>query len=146
MNIYYKNKKIKNGELLDREMTLKEPCIDLLVSEKIYTIIMYDPDAPNGYLNPKDNFNYLHWIVSNIKYKNNKFIHANIIAIYSPPSPPRGTHRYYLKLYEQSEELPDDTYRGHRDHFDLESYIKKNHLIEISSTHFFQKSVIKKDK
>lgn len=66
---------------------------------KIYLITMTDPDAPNGIENKRGNFTYTHWVFTQ-KGNNNKSY--NEFVSYTPPSPPKGTHRYIFKLYDVS--------------------------------------------
>ena len=70
------------------------------------TIIVDDPDAPNG--------TFRHWAVANIdpttkKIEKDKLPFGSIEMIngrglnsYLPPRPPSGTHRYFFKLYALS--------------------------------------------
>lgn len=59
--------------------------------DKRYTLVMYDPDAPNP--------SFLHWLLVNIP--GGMMSDADIVADYYPPTPPSGTHRYIFELYEQ---------------------------------------------
>ena len=71
---------------------------------KSYTLIMDDPDAPNG--------TWVHWVLFNIPENVNHLALATALpngAIsgknswdqtgYGGPCPPQGTHRYFFKLY-----------------------------------------------
>lgn len=79
---------------------------------KSFVLIVDDPDAANG--------PFVHWIVWNIPVKHH--LHENEVHgieglndsnqhHYSGPCPPRGTHRYYFKIYALDSllELPPDT-------------------------------------
>ena len=70
---------------------------------KTYLITMTDPDAPNGIENKIGNFTYTHWVFTQINGKINE-----TFLSYSPPSPPKGTHRYIFKLYDVSNVKKND--------------------------------------
>ena len=76
-----------NGQFLTPSSTQKRPTVN--VKKGNYTLIMYDPDAPNG---------FVHW-AANI----NDNVITDIIP-YMGPSPPKGeTHRYMFYLYPQKQ-------------------------------------------
>ncbi|HNV23891.1 MAG TPA: YbhB/YbcL family Raf kinase inhibitor-like protein [Candidatus Omnitrophota bacterium] len=68
---------------------------------KSLALIMDDPDAPMG--------DWVHWVVFNIDPKTTTIGRASLIGVsgvndfgnknYGGPCPPRGAHRYFLKLY-----------------------------------------------
>ena len=93
MEILYNNTNVSNQFLTPQE-TQNKPIVTLkgLDYNKIYTLIMYDPNAVGG--------NYIHWIVTNI-YENN-FELGNEILQYYGPHPPKGSgiHNYIFSLYE----------------------------------------------
>ena len=97
LEIFYNNNKITNNEFLRPNETQIQPKIKYNFNKnKIYTLIMYDPDAVKGTI--------FHWIVINIKYK---IINGKILLPYKGPAPPimTGKHRYIFELYEQTEML-----------------------------------------
>ena len=97
LEIYYNNKKLKNDEFLKPSETQIEPKIKYNFNlNKLYTLIMYDPDAVNG--------THVHWLVTNI---NENINNGKILLPYQGPAPPAktGKHRYIFELYEQSEML-----------------------------------------
>nr|DBA33998.1 TPA: hypothetical protein GDO54_001608 [Pyxicephalus adspersus] len=72
--------------------------------EKLYTLIMVDPDAPSR-SNPIHRF-WRHWLVTNIPgdvLQRGKEVMGTIASPYYPPSPPANTgyHRYQFLLYIQ---------------------------------------------
>jgi phosphatidylethanolamine-binding protein (PEBP) family uncharacterized protein len=95
MNIIYKNKKINNGNYLTPNESKIKPIIKYKSKlDTLYTIIVYDPDAPTG--------NHIHWLIVNIK--NNKINnYSDILLEYKGPVPPKGSgiHRYIFLLFEQ---------------------------------------------
>jgi phosphatidylethanolamine-binding protein (PEBP) family uncharacterized protein len=97
MEVIYKNKLINNNEFLKVLDTQLEPNIKLNVNpNKLYSLIIYDPDAVNG--------THIHWVLVNIT--NNDIKTGNIIIPYKGPAPPpnTGKHRYIFELYEQNGE------------------------------------------
>jgi phosphatidylethanolamine-binding protein (PEBP) family uncharacterized protein len=98
MEVFYnKQKLLKDGQFLSVYETQVEPDIKLNVNpNKLYTLVLYDPDAVNG--------TYVHWIKVNIT--NNDMKTGNIIIPYKGPAPPpkTGKHHYIFNLYEQNGE------------------------------------------
>lgn len=97
MEVFYKNKKIFRGEFLKIEDTKNEPKILLNNNQdtnKIYTLIIHDPNAVGG--------NKIHWARINIL--NNDIKNGIDIIPYEGPAPPNNTgiHHYKFELYEQS--------------------------------------------
>lgn len=93
MEIKYGNKLIKNHVSLLPSQSQYKPQIKFTIfPNQVYTLIMYDPDAPVG--------DFIHWVVTNIS-KNNKL--GDTLLDYMGPSPPKGTgiHRYIFLLYRQ---------------------------------------------
>jgi phosphatidylethanolamine-binding protein (PEBP) family uncharacterized protein len=94
LTVQYKDK-IVAGQYIPSNQTSDIPNIkyngDL---DKLYTIIMYDPDAKN-----KD---YIHFIDINIPKGN--ITNGQIILSYKQPTPPpkSGIHRYIFLLFEQN--------------------------------------------
>lgn len=95
MDFLYKNTIILHGQFLQVSDTQKIPKIKLYLNpQKIYCLIMYDPNAKYG--------NKIHWTIINITNNN---IHSGkeIISYKSPaPSPNTGIHHYIFVLYEQT--------------------------------------------
>lgn len=97
MEVFYGKILINNNQFLKISETQIEPNIKLNVnSNKLYTLVLYDPDAVNG--------TYIHWVLVNIT--NNDIKTGNIIIPYKGPAPPQktGKHRYIFNLYEQVRE------------------------------------------
>lgn len=94
LTVQYKDK-IVAGQYIPSNQTRDIPNIkyngDL---DKLYTIIMYDPDAKN-----KD---YIHFMDINIPKGN--ITNGQIILSYKQPTPPpkSGIHRYIFLLFEQN--------------------------------------------
>jgi phosphatidylethanolamine-binding protein (PEBP) family uncharacterized protein len=93
MEVYYNNKLVNNNEFLKTSETQFKPKIKYsFENNKLYTLLMYDPDSIHG--------NRFHWIVINIV---NDIKNGNDLLSYTGPAPPpkTGTHRYIFELYEQ---------------------------------------------
>lgn len=84
------------NNLRARENTLFAPSVQFNSQDnEFFTLLIYDPDAPNP--------NYLHWLVINIPEE--KVEQGETVMTYKPPTPPSGTHRYYVVLYKQPNQL-----------------------------------------
>jgi phosphatidylethanolamine-binding protein (PEBP) family uncharacterized protein len=95
MEVFYNGNILKDGQFLSVSETQLEPEIKLNVdTTKLYTLVLYDPDAITG--------TYIHWTKANIT--NNDIKSGNIIIPYKGPAPPprTGKHRYIFNLYEQN--------------------------------------------
>jgi phosphatidylethanolamine-binding protein (PEBP) family uncharacterized protein len=93
MEVYYNNKIVNNNEILKPSETQVQPQIKFsFENNKLYTLLMYDPDAIHG--------NRFHWIVVNILHD---ITNGKDILSYSGPAPPpkTGEHHYIFELYEQ---------------------------------------------
>jgi phosphatidylethanolamine-binding protein (PEBP) family uncharacterized protein len=85
-----------NSQEIDKAITLEAPQINFKQSSnKLYTLLMWDPDAP---AQPS----WAHWIVINLSKPNNISDPRKTLLEYSPPSPPSGAHRYFFGLFEQT--------------------------------------------
>jgi len=97
MEIFYNGNMLKNNQFLSVFETQLEPEIKLdTIPNKLYTLLLYDPDAVGG--------TYIHWLKTNIT--NNDIKTGNIIIPYKGPAPPpkTGKHRYIFNLYQQNGE------------------------------------------
>jgi phosphatidylethanolamine-binding protein (PEBP) family uncharacterized protein len=93
MEVFYNNKILNNNEFLKPSATQFKPQIKYpFKNNKLYTLLMYDPDSVYG--------NRFHWIVTNI-FQDVK--NGEDALLYTGPAPPpkTGTHRYIFELYEQ---------------------------------------------
>lgn len=93
MEVSYNSKFVKNNEFLKPSETQTKPEVKYpFENNKLYTLLMHDPDSVYG--------NRFHWIVTNIFHdvKN-----GEDVLLYTGPAPPpkTGTHRYIFELYEQ---------------------------------------------
>jgi len=93
MDVYYNNKIVNNNEFLKPSETQTKPQIKYsFENNKLYTLLMHDPDSIYG--------NRFHWIVANISgdVKNG----LDLLPYTGPAPPPKtGIHPYIFELYEQ---------------------------------------------
>jgi phosphatidylethanolamine-binding protein (PEBP) family uncharacterized protein len=101
----------KNNELKEQPLiTLTYPFLD--IQTKQYLIVMFDSDAPYGkehiLTNQHQNQNHIwtHWVaVMTQSTENSQSYQINNIISYRKPSPPMGTHRYYIRVYTSNSNI-----------------------------------------
>ena len=103
MKVSYNNIQVKDGNYISPIDASVQPAVDYAMDfeeNKLYTLIMHDPDAPAG--------NHLHWILVNISLSDETNLGETLLE-YKGPSPPKGsgTHRYIFLLLEQERKLED---------------------------------------
>ena len=117
---------ITNGQNLTVAQTQVKPLIVFQpTNQKMYTIVMWDPDAPNP--------SFVHCILINLKSPHNISQHSNELLEYMGPKPPSGTHRYYFGLFEQSNYI--NPKKPERSQFSIENFIINNNLKMISTVY-----------
>jgi phosphatidylethanolamine-binding protein (PEBP) family uncharacterized protein len=97
MEVYYNNKLVNNNEFLKPSETQFKPEIKYsFENNKLYTLLMRDPDSIHG--------NRFHWIAINIV---NDIKNADDLLSYTGPAPPpkTGMHHYIFELYEQERNI-----------------------------------------
>ena len=96
MEIEYLSKfKVEEGNYISKVYTFNPPKVCFkLRKERLYTLIMMDPDAEDG--------NKIHWLITNFTSDFAKKP-GNTILPYVGPHPPKttGEHRYYFLLIKQ---------------------------------------------
>lgn len=104
-----------------RTNTLSAPTVtfDSEQENELFTLVIYDPDA----LNPS----FLHWLVINIPEE--KVENGDTIVSYKPPTPPSGTHRYYVALYKQPGTITVEPISD-RTLFSIDDFVNKYNLEE----------------
>ncbi len=95
--------------------------------DKLYTLLMWDPDAP---AKPS----WVHWIVTNLN--SIEQIPHNTILSYQGPNPPSGTHRYYFGLFIQLHGKISPMISGIRGGFDYKEFIRENGLKKVGEVYF----------
>ncbi len=120
LHVSYANKNIRNNRQRYTN-TRQEPRLTLRMQpDKLYTLAMFDTDAPSVSANAKTIPGFLHWLFVNLESDLPQPYKA--VFPYYPPEPPSGTHIYQFTLYEQPTRLVDDlpTAAGP---FDLDAFI-----------------------
>lgn len=123
MKVSYNNKEITDGKFISPQNSQIKPIIDYQATPNtLYTLILYDPDAPSG--------NHLHWVVVNIQ--GNNINSGNTLLEYMGPAPPKGsgTHKYIFLLIEQREKKYLETLQRI---MSMETLFNKLHLKEPDS-------------
>lgn len=110
------NNIILSGQSFKRPETVSQPSVEFTPSGKKYSLIMWDPNAPNP--------SFLHWLVVNLENQNQ--IREKEILNYFGPKPPSGTHHYYFGLFEQQNTL--QIHPPERSGFNINQFIKENNL------------------
>jgi len=71
-----------------------------------YLIVMIDKDAPHGKETLSGNKPWTHWVATMKPGDNiNNMTLQNIVS-YRKPTPPEGTHRYYITVYSSNGTIP----------------------------------------
>ncbi|AYV77265.1 MAG: hypothetical protein Barrevirus25_8 [Barrevirus sp.] len=128
LQLFFNNKRILNGQLVDLSTVQTQPTIKYdRDPNKLYTILMVDPDAPSR-SNPLYKY-VLHWLIIN----NN-----DTIEDFHPPNPPTGSgpHRYFISVYEQTGPIKLPKNSEKRKNFDIPHFINKHDLIFKAVTMF----------
>lgn len=88
-----------------------------------YTLIMYDISTKQP---------YIHLLIVNIP--GDHLDNGDIIIPYHPPSPPSGTHDYYIVLYKQFSPIGSNISADR--HFDVPTFIKNYRLQLVNEVNF----------
>lgn len=118
---------INNGDVIPLEKVQTKPDLSFqTVDHDLYTILMVDPDAPNGY--------WLHWM---------KINSAEEVKDFQPSNPLKGSgpHRYYFKIYKQSYLIDSNIMpKYERAGFDPSAFISKYKLELVACIHYVSES------
>jgi phosphatidylethanolamine-binding protein (PEBP) family uncharacterized protein len=108
------------NNLRNRQNTLQSPNISYRAntSDDLYSLVIWDPDAPNP--------SFLHWMVVNIP--EDQILSGTTIQPYHPPTPPSGTHRYYVGLFKQKNPIQPSF--PSRTGFSIDSFVNQYDLEE----------------
>lgn len=136
MDFLVGNKKITYGEKCDISIFKKNGKIIMPIinfdknPNKLYTIMMIDPDAPS-----MKNNKYKYWL--HLLIINNN----DVIVPYHPPDPPIGSgkHRYYVLIFEQNEKISSLPVINKREKFNVNDFIKKYNILLIHKMKFTTK-------
>lgn len=121
--------------MLGKDQTSKMPHVAAPEASgfHLYTVIMYDPDAPSP-TSPicKD---WVHWIYIDASGKH--LSGGKELLPYNGPTPPEGTHTYHISLYSQTAELMNARAPASRCKFSPSQFASDNDL-KLVSTRTFQ--------
>jgi phosphatidylethanolamine-binding protein (PEBP) family uncharacterized protein len=98
LEVFYKHIKVNNNQYLKPSDASSKPDINYEGNpNKLYTLIVHDPDAPVG--------NVVHWVIINIK--GSDINTGKEIIKYKGPAPPSGsgTHHYIFLIFEQTTKI-----------------------------------------
>ncbi|KAJ4977411.1 hypothetical protein NE237_002517 [Protea cynaroides] len=99
--VHYGSKQVANGCEIKPSATANKPKVRISgsrLSNKLYTLIMTDPDAPSP--SEPTMREWLHWIVVDIPEGLDASKGKEIVP-YMGPAPPIGIHRYVFALFQQ---------------------------------------------
>jgi phosphatidylethanolamine-binding protein (PEBP) family uncharacterized protein len=139
MDIQY-NYVIVFNNFFTPEQTQDTPIISFkgLPTNKLYTLIMNDPNAIGG--------NHIHWLIVNISHSN--LNNGKILLEYKGPAPPKdsGMHNYIFSLYEQPEPILLDKMNEDERQIDLNKLLEQLGLNQVKPTYTvkFQSNSFKK--
>ncbi len=115
-----------NGQQFTKEQMATMPSIKINDSDAshLYTIILWDPDAPAA---P----GFLHYLIVNATSKSQ----GDTVMPYMGPNPPTGIHRYILTVYRQHGALSPSVVQ--RPYFDRDAWVQVHRLGKpLIETHF----------
>ena len=119
-SVAFQGKEAK-GNLRARSETLVQPIVSWnAVPDKLYTVLMWDPDAPAS--------SWIHLFVINTPSAN--LTQGQTLLAYEPPTPPSGTHRYFVSVYQQPQKL-EISAPAERGNFDVSAFVAKHALVKI---------------
>ena len=109
-------------DLRPRSETLEQPTLQWNSGNgaALYTVLMWDPDAPAS--------SWIHLLVVNIPGSN--LSAGETVLPYMPPTPPSGTHRYYITLYKQSGRI-NVSPPSQRGNFDVGGFVAQHTLAKM---------------
>ncbi|GAB6024933.1 hypothetical protein CHUAL_010036 [Chamberlinius hualienensis] len=141
--VYPGNVMVRDGDELTPTQVRDKPLVEFTGdSNKFYTLIMTDPDAPSR--SDPIYKEVLHWLVVNIP--GNSLAKGEMIADYIGAGPPQdsGLHRYIFLVYEQPGRITVDLPRSsitsvkNRLKFETSEFAEKYKLGEPKAGNFFQ--------
>lgn len=95
----------KIGQVVKAEQVQEPPHLYFRADpEKLYTVIMFDPDAPSRATAPIGK-NWLHWVVVNIPGSNIEVGETTVTYVGAGPPKDTGLHRYVFLAFEQNKSV-----------------------------------------
>ncbi len=136
MKVFVNNILLQENKIYTTLQINRKPKIIISDTEKekynnnLLTLLIVDPDAhyPS---NPTEKY-----MLHNMVINNNETIWK-----YKSPNPPidSGPHRYFIRIYKQSNRIKLDKPIAQRNKFDLESFVKKYGLKKVDEFIFLCK-------
>ena len=136
MKVFVNNILLQENKIYTTLQINRKPKIIISDTEKekynnnLLTLLIVDPDAhyPS---NPTEKY-----MLHNMVINNNETIWK-----YKSPNPPMdsGPHRYFIRIYKQSNRIKLDKPIAQRNKFDLESFVKKYKLKKVDEFIFLCK-------
>lgn len=106
------------GNLRLRSETENPPVVHWNVKQgSLYTLLIWDPDA----LQPS----WIHLFIVNLPSTN--LIEGQTLLSYTPPTPPSGTHKYYVTLFEQPQRISVQKPQE-RGNFNVNAFVQQHGL------------------
>lgn len=120
ISVFFQGKEAK-GNVKPRNQTLLPPTVSwTTVPENLYTLLIWDPDAPSP--------SYIHLLAINLQSPN--LSTGQTLLSYEPPTPPSGVHRYYTTVYQQKEHI-NLPVPNERANFDVDEFVTEYSLTKI---------------
>lgn len=120
ISVQFQGKEAK-GNLRAQSETQIQPIVSWTATpDTLYTVLMWDPDAPEP--------SWIHLFVINTPSAN--LSQGQTLLSYTPPSPPSGIHRYYVTVYRQPKSL-DISVPTERGNFNVDEFVAKQGLQKI---------------
>lgn len=136
LTVIFSNGESVHGQTMTERNTERAPILTWNASaDELYTIIMYDTDAPEAKKNGKE---WVHWLVTNIP--GNDVASGHVVQEYFGPKPASnsGFHRYIIRVYKQYGTMSVPV--TGREEFDESDFVIDNNLHFIEENHFFVES------
>lgn len=120
ISVQFQGKEAK-GNLRARSETLVQPVVSWTqIPDTLYTVLMWDPDAPEP--------SWIHLLVINTPSAN--LSQGQTLLSYTPPTPPSGIHRYFVTVYRQPQKL-EISAPAERGNFTVDEFVSNHRLQKI---------------
>lgn len=140
VSLQWAGRRVATGERVDLSTASVAPSVRLDGADRnaLYTIVMYDPDAPSR--RSPTAAPWRHWVAINAKADATGTLLAGPGGNpYAGPDPPAGSgpHKYVVAVYRQEGPLPRDiSFDGPRAKWDKEGFVRDNALHFVARTSF----------
>lgn len=126
LSVTLNGRAVQPGAQLERAATVSRPTVSWSVPASgapYRALLCFDPDAPAR--------SWLHWLVVNCTGVAPDS--GDTVMDWEPPSPPTGTHRYYLCLFEHEYPLKVATPKQ-RGYFNVRDFLESHGLSPLQLT------------